>query len=143
MSNMKNAIIQGDTLQLLKKVPGPIFRVDYSGSTVYNIGKNFGIDRNFKDISVWREWCRKWLIECHRILKKKGSLFVYGIHKYICYLQVDLMEMGMEYGRLFIWNYENGFAGYTKKPAAHYEPLLWMTKSKRFCIYTNPRTLQK
>ena len=41
----------------------------------------------------------------------------------------------MKYGRLFIWNYENGFAGYTKKPAAHYEPLLWMTKSKDF-VYT-------
>ena len=45
------------------------------------------------------------------------------------------MEMGMKYGRLFIWNYENGFAGYKKKPAAHYEPLLWMTKSNDF-IYT-------
>ena len=128
---MKNRIIQGDAVKLLKELP------DQSSELIiadppYNIGKDFGINQNFESVTVWREWCQQWLAECHRILTDKGALFVYGIHEYICYLQVDLMEMGMKYGRLFIWNYENGFAGYTKKPAAHYEPLLWMTKSNDF-----------
>jgi DNA modification methylase len=128
---MKNTIIQGDTVELLKELP------DQSSELIiadppYNIGKDFGINQNFENVTIWRKWCQQWLAECHRILTDQGALFVYGIHEYICYLQVDLMEMGMKYGRLFIWNYENGFAGYTKKPAAHYEPLLWMTKSNDF-----------
>ena len=131
ISNMKNTIIHGDALELLKGLP------DQSSELIiadppYNIGKDFGINQNFGDVVVWREWCQQWLVECHRILTDQGALFVYGIHEYICYLQVDLMEMGMKYGRLFIWNYENGFSRYTKKPAAHYEPLLWMTKSNDF-----------
>ena len=130
-----NQIIQGDALELLKEVPD-CFAQLIIADPPYNIGKDFGISKNFNEIDVWRDWCSHWLPECHRILTDEGSLFVYGIHKYICYVQVDLMEMGMEYGRLFIWHYENGFAGYTKKPAAHYEPLLWMTKSKNFVYHT-------
>lgn len=130
-----NQIIQGDALELLKEVPD-CFAQLIIADPPYNIGKDFGISKNFNEIDVWRDWCSHWLAECHRILTDEGSLFVYGIHKYICYVQVDLMEMGMEYGRLFIWHYENGFAGYTKKPAAHYEPLLWMTKSKNFVYHT-------
>ena len=131
----KNQIIQGDVLDFLKEVPDRFAELIIADPP-YNIGKDFGISRNFNEIDVWREWCRHWLTECYRVLADEGALFVYGIHKYICYLQVDLMEMGMEYGRLIIWNYENGFAGYTKKPAAHYEPLLWMTKTKKFVYHT-------
>lgn len=130
----KNQIIQGDALEFLKAVPD-CFAELIIADPPYNIGKDFGISRNFNEVGVWREWCRRWLAECYRILTDEGALFVYGIHKYICYIQVDLMELGMEYGRLFIWHYENGFAGYTKKPAAHYEPLLWMTKSKNFVYH--------
>ena len=128
---MKNVIIEGDALELLKEVPDESVELIIADPP-YNIGKDFGIDQRFTDVSVWREWCQQWLKECYRSLCKNGSLFLYGIHKYICYLQVDLLEMGMEYGRLFIWNYENGFSGYTRKPAAHYEPLLWMTKTNDF-----------
>ena len=128
---MRNKIIHGDALELLRKLPDKSFELVIADPP-YNIGKDFGICQEFEGVAVWREWCNNWLAECHRVLIDRGSLFVYGIHKYICYLQVDLMEMGMEYGRLFIWHYENGFAGYTKKPAAHYEPLLWMTKSKQY-----------
>ena len=111
-------IIEGDALKLIKKIPDQFAELIIADPP-YNIGKDFGINQNFEDVTVWQDWCQQWLQECYRVLSENGSLFVYGIHKYICYLQVDLMEMGMEYGRLFIWNYENGFSGYTKKPAAH------------------------
>jgi site-specific DNA-methyltransferase (adenine-specific)/adenine-specific DNA-methyltransferase len=41
----------------------------------------------------------------------------------------------MEYRRQIIWYYENGFAGYTKSLAAHYEPLLWFSKGKGFTYH--------
>lgn len=128
---MKNIIVEGDTLKLIKEIPDRYAELIIADPP-YNIGKDFEIDQDFADVSAWRDWCCQWLQECYRVLTENGSLFMYGIHKYICYLQVDLMEMGMEYGRLFIWNYENGFSRYTKKPAAHYEPLLWMTKTQDF-----------
>jgi site-specific DNA-methyltransferase (adenine-specific) len=129
-----NRVVQGDALELLRTVPNNFANLIIADPP-YNIGKDFGIGQVFKNVDLWRRWCRQWLAECNRILAENGALFVYGIHQYICHLQVDLMDIGMEYGRLFIWHYENGFAGYTKKPAAHYEPILWMTKSKDFVYH--------
>ena len=128
---MRNTIIQGDVIEILKTLEDESFQLIIADPP-YNIGKDFGINQVFKDMSLWQEWCRVWLKECNRVLSSDGSIFVYGFHKYICYLQVALMEMGMTYGRMFIWYYENGFSGNTRAPASHYEPLLWFYKSSEY-----------
>jgi site-specific DNA-methyltransferase (adenine-specific)/adenine-specific DNA-methyltransferase len=47
-----------------------------------------------------------------------------------------MYELGYEYRRQIIWNYENGFAGYGKRSLnATYEPLLWFSRSQKY-IYT-------
>ena len=132
---MKNTIIEGDVVDVLKTIDSNSFNLIIADPP-YNIGKDFGVNRIFTDIDVWREWCQTWLKECVRILSDQGSIFVYGFHKYICYLQIDLLELDMNYGRMFIWYYENGFSGNTRAPASHYEPLLWFTKNSEY-IY-NP-----
>jgi len=99
----------------------------------YNLGKNFGNNSDVWDkVSDWMAWNKKWLLECKRVLKPTGSIFVYGIHKYLCYVQCYLYEIGLIYGRQFIWHYENGWSMYTKAPSATYEPILWFTKSKDY-----------
>ena len=45
------------------------------------------------------------------------------------------MKKGVHYRRQFIWHYENGFAGFTKMPAAFYEPLLWCSKGDEFTYH--------
>ena len=57
---MKNTIIQGDTVELLKELP------DQSSELIiadppYNIGKDFGINQNFENVTIWRKWCQQWL----------------------------------------------------------------------------------
>lgn len=83
----------------------------------------------------WLPWCREWLTLGIRALDDGGSLFVYGIHHHLCYVQCMLYELGMTYRRQIIWYYENGFAGYTKTLAAHYEPILWFSKGKDYTYH--------
>lgn len=101
----------------------------------YNLNKNFGNSTSWNDLEKWRDWCNQWLLESKRVLKDTGSLFIFGIHKYLCFLQVDLYEMGFKYGRKIIWHYENGFSGFQTKPRAEYEPILWMTKSDDYTYH--------
>ena len=82
----------------------------------------------------WLPWCAEWLRECKRILRDDGNLFVYGIHHYLCYLQVLLYEMDMKYRRQIIWYYENGFTSYRRSLATHYEPILWFSKTEDYCF---------
>ncbi len=128
----KNIITRGDCLKLIKEIPDESIDLIIADPP-YNLGKDFGNDSDkWEEVQDWVSWSKKWIKECKRVLKPNGSLFVYGIHKYICYLQCYLYEIGMNYGRMFVWNYENNWSQYSKSPASHYEPLLWFTKTKEY-----------
>lgn len=101
----------------------------------YNLSKDFGIWKEQEQRDDWLPWSKRWLGQCKRLLRPGGSLFVHGIHHHLCWLQCHLYELGLTYRRQIIWHYENGFAGYTKTLAAHYEPILWFSKGERFTYH--------
>lgn len=101
----------------------------------YNLGKDFGVWKETERERDWLEWTKAWLNEAERVLKPGGAIFVYGIHRHLCWVQCHLYEIGLTYRRQIIWNYENGFAGYTKSLSAHYEPLLWFSKGASYTYH--------
>ncbi|MBI2885895.1 MAG: site-specific DNA-methyltransferase [Chloroflexi bacterium] len=101
----------------------------------YNLEKDFGVWRESEHHEDWLPWCKKWLAECGRVLAPGGSIFVYGIHRHICWIQCHLYELGLDYQRLIIWHYENGFAGYSRTLAAHYEPILWFSRGENYTYH--------
>ncbi|WP_372995644.1 DNA-methyltransferase [Marinobacter sp.] len=98
----------------------------------YNLNKNFGIWDETKNKENWLPWCKLWLDEAKRVLSDDGSIFVYGIHHHLCWLQCYMYEIGLKYRRQIIWHYENGFSGYKNTLSAHYEPILWFSKSDKY-----------
>src|SRR5262249_37409420 len=121
-----DAIHVGDCVDLMKDLADGCCGLVIADPP-YNLGKDFGGWQEWRDVDQWLPWCRSWLTETVRLLRPGGNIFVYGIHHYLCYLQVAMYEMGLTYRRQIIWYYENGFAGYTKTLAAHYEPVLWFS----------------
>lgn len=131
----RNRIYLGDCIELLKQVEDNSVDLIIADPP-YNIGKKFGPkSKVWNDLDKWYIWCQEWLDLCILKLKPNGSIFVYGIHDYICYLHVYLMQKRMIYRRQFIWYYENGFSGYTKLPSAFYEPLLWFSKGEEYTFH--------
>jgi DNA modification methylase len=128
----ENKIYKGDCLKLFPKI------ADNSIDLIiidppYNLNKDFGNDSDkWEKVEDWLNWSKLWLNESKRVLKPSGSIFVYGIHKYIGYIQCYLYEIGLIYGRMLIWHYENGWSKYKNSPASNYEPLLWFTKTKKY-----------
>ena len=127
----RNNIYEGDALELLKKVADSSVDLIIADPP-YGIAKdkefNVGINWTLKNKDQWLAWSETWLKESHRVLKDGGSIFVYGIHHNIGYIQHILYELGFTYGRMFIWHYKNGFSTYKNYPAATYEPILWFHK---------------
>lgn len=122
-----NVVQKGDALKLMKRFPDECATLVIADPP-YNLGPAFGTPY-LRNLDEWLPWCKQWLEECQRLLTPDGNIFVYGIHHYLCYLQVHMYDLGLKYRRQIIWNYENGWAGYTKSLAAHYEPLLWFSKT--------------
>lgn len=130
-----NKIYHSDCINLMSEIEDETIDLIIADPP-YNLKKNFGNSSDiWESIEDWVEWSKKWISESKRILKPTGSIFIYGIHHYLCYLQVYLYEIGMLYRRQIIWHYENGFSGYKNGPAATYEPILWFSKSNEF-VYT-------
>jgi len=128
---MKSEIRNEDVLTFMRALPDESIDLVIADPP-YGIDKDFGMEDSWKDIEEWALWCEKWLFDAARVLKKTGNILVYGIHNYICYNQISLYKLGLQYRRQFIWHYENGFCGNRKLPRATYEPLLWFTKSNDF-----------
>lgn len=128
-------IVKKDCLEFLKNIPSDSFDLIIADPP-YNLGKDFGNGQEWNNFNKWLEWSKNWIIECKRVLKPTGALFVYGIHHYICYIQVYLYEIGMKYRRQIIWYYENSFSTYTNSPRAMYESILWFSKSENYTYHT-------
>ena len=127
----RNDVYAGDVVDLLKKIDDSSVDLIIADPP-YGIAKDkefgVGINWSLKDREEWLNWSETWLSESYRTLKDGGSIFVYGIHDNIGYIQQMLYDLGFDYGRMFIWHYKNGFSQYKNKPAATYEPLLWFYK---------------
>lgn len=132
----KNKIHKGDALKLIKKIDSESIDLIVADPP-YGIEKDFGIKERWglNKHNEWLSWMKEWLTEGKRVLKPGGSFFVYGIHHNIGYVQAFLYELGLVYGRQFIWHYKNNWSGYTKVPPGNYEPLLWFYKGKKFTYH--------
>lgn len=133
---MFQGIINSDCDLILPKMVSEGFRADLIlTDPPYNIGKDFGNGSDSLSLEKFLELSRNRLFLCKSILKDNGSIIWFGIHKYICYLQVMMYELGLFYRRLNIWHYDNGMSRMRNSPVTTYEPFLWFSKSDKDWTY--------
>ena len=100
----------------------------------YNVGKDFGNNTDSLPLDKFLAEMKNRVFKLKQLLTDEGSIIWFGIHDYICYIQVFMYEAGLSYRRLNIWHYENGFSRSKKEPATHYEPFLWFSNnSQKWC----------
>lgn len=101
----------------------------------YNVGKDFGNKSDNLPLDVFLEEMYRRIDKMKELLTDKGSIIWFGIHDYLCFIQVYMYKIGLHYRRQNIWHYENGFSHSTKEPATHYEPFLWFSKDEKEWTY--------
>lgn len=101
----------------------------------YNINKDFGNNSDSLPLPEFINITKERVTKIKELLTPTGSLIWFGIHDYIAFVQVAMFESGLNYRRLNIWHYENGFSRSKKEPATHYEPFLWFSKDTNKWTY--------
>lgn len=101
----------------------------------YNINKDFGNNSDCLSLEDFISVTQDRIKKMKQLLTPNGSIIWFGIHDYICYVQIAMYDAGLFYRRMNIWHYENGFSRSKKEPATHYEPFLWFSNDDKKWTY--------
>lgn len=98
----------------------------------YNLGKNYGNNRDKKGFDEYLEFTRCWLGEARRVLKPIGTIYVFMGYRFIAYLYEILeRDLGMFFNSWIVWHYTQGI-GKTKGFSPRHDDILMFTKSRDY-----------
>ena len=152
----KNKIINGDSLDELKKIPDETFDVVFADPP-YNLQLKNHLTRpdrskvsavndkwdQFESFQKYDEFSISWLKECKRILKKNGTIWVIGSYHNIFRLGKAIQDLGFWILNDVIWNKNNPMPNFrgTRFTNAH-ETLIWASKNEKSKYTFNYQSLK-
>ena len=156
MLKFSNKILNGDCLKELKKIPDKTFNLIFADPP-YNMQIGEKLTRpdsskvngvtdkwdQFNSFQDYDEFCKNWLIECKRILKDTGSIWVIGSYHNIFRLGFHLQNLGYWLLNDVIWRKNNPMPNFkgTRFTNAH-ETLIWASKNKKSKYTFNYQSLK-
>jgi site-specific DNA-methyltransferase (adenine-specific) len=103
-TDARQEVIQGDALQVLPTLESESAQIIIADPP-YNIGKDFGNDSDKQPMEEYLLWCERWIMECLRILKPNGTMFIYGFSEILALI---LSKVPYSVNRRWIvWHYTN------------------------------------
>lgn len=130
ISNENSIVILGDCLNNLNKIADNSIDLIFADPP-YNIGKDFGNNKDkWNSKEEYINWCKLWIDECFRILKKDGTFYFMTATQFMPYLDVYVSEKYNVLSRI-VWSYDSSGVQSKKIYGSLYEPLLMCTKSKK------------
>ena len=126
-----NKVIQGDCLEVMKKIPNNSVDVTFADPP-FNLKKKYNSYYDKHEFEEYLFWCKKWLYEMVRVTKPTGSILVHNIPKWLIYLGSYLNEIAI-FRHWIAWDAMGSPLGKTLLPN-HYG-ILYYVKSEDFKFY--------
>ena len=126
-----NDLISGDASEEMSKFPNACIDL-LIADPPYNLGKDYG---NNRDLKAWHEYeffTRSWLTQAVRLLKPQGSLYVFMGVRFISKLFIILEDdLGLNFNGWITWHYTQGMGRKTGFSPRH-EDILCFTKTQHY-----------
>ena len=91
-----------DCLKTLEKIPNESVQVVFADPP-FNVNKKYNsYEDNMDEDSYWK-WTKLWLVECLRVLRKDGALFLYNIPRHLVKSVVILNDLA-KFQHWIAWN---------------------------------------
>lgn len=137
------SIIEGDSLQRMRDLPDNSVDLVIADPP-YNLGKDYGNNKDAKCFDSYLDFSKKWLIEADRVLKPSGSIYVFMGFRFISYIY-DILDrdLGYNFSSWICWHYTQGM-GKTKGFSPRHDDILLFNKSSSYTFnLDNIRVPQK
>ncbi len=128
---IEQRLILGNALSEFPKLESETFDLIVADPP-YNLGKNYGNNHDIKGFDEYLDFTHSWLREAYRVLKPRGTIYVFMGFRFIAYLY-DIMEreLGMFFNSWIVWHYTQGI-GKKRGFSPRHDDILMFTKSKDF-----------
>lgn len=121
-----STIIRGDCIKVLSKL---VEKYDLIiADPPYNIGKDFGNNKDCMTLDQYLEWSKKWLKLCLDLLADDGLIYVYGLPEMLARIAA---EHPLDTQRILVWHYTNKTAPVSNFWQRSYESILCLWKNNR------------
>ena len=145
MTKFFNQVVNGNSLEILKKIPNKTFDLIFADPP-YNlqIGKKLkrpddskvnGVNDKwdqFKSFKDYDNFCKEWLSECKRVLKDNGAIWVIGSYHNIFRIGTILQELGFWILNDVVWRKTNPMPNFRGKRFTNaHETLIWCSKGQK------------
>ena len=131
LNSLINKVIQGDCLEIMRKIPDNSVDVTFADPP-FNLKKKYNSYYDKHEVEEYLSWCKEWLTEMVRITKPTGSIFVHNIPKWLIYFGSYLNEIAI-FRHWIAWDAMGSPLGKTLLPN-HYG-ILYYVKSDDFKFY--------
>lgn len=131
LNELINKVIQGDCLEIMRKIPDNSVDVTFADPP-FNLKKKYNSYYDKHEVEEYLSWCKEWLYEMVRITKLTGSIFVHNIPKWLIYFGSYLNEIAI-FRHWIAWDAMGSPLGKTLLPN-HYG-ILYYVKSDKFKFY--------
>ncbi len=129
-------LITGDSLVELPKMASESVDLVIADPP-YNLGKNYGNNRDSREFEEYLEFSKNWLSEVHRLLKPHGTIYVFMGFRFIAHLYIALeQELNMLFNSWIVWHYTQGI-GKKRGFSPRHDDILMFTKSPEFVFNLN------
>ena len=128
----KNQIIEGDCLEILKRLPSESVDIAFADPP-FNLQKKYGIYRDSLEFEEYIKWCKMWITEMVRITKPSGAIFLHNIPKWLTHYAAILNELA-DFKHWISWNAPTAPMGKTLQPA-HYGILFYAKDARQLTFY--------
>lgn len=127
MSNQ--CVYNDDVLSVLNKLTDSSVDLIFADPP-YNIGKDFGNNKDKYDKVDYLEWCYKWISRAFDVLKDNGTFYLMCSTQYMPYLDVFIQENYNIVQRI-VWCYDSSGVQAKNYFGSLYEPILMCTKTRK------------
>ena len=123
-------IINGDVIEALRGLPSSETFDVAIADPPYNIGKDFGNNRDAMPLNDYVEWTQEWIAECLDRLNPGGLLYIYGLPEILARVSAQYAIDGQ---RWLQWHYTNKTVPSSKFWQRSHESILclWRQDEKR------------